>query len=478
MIKTKNTHKIMLILLSIFFLILFLEIGLRIGGLVLSLKQSGENLITAFAISDVEKEGAYTILALGESTTASGIMGITINSWPSQLERILNNRSKIIKFRVFNKGLGGTNTAFILARLEENLEKYNPDMVITMIGSNDEGLNVVYDDSFNVKMNLWIQNLRVPKLLRWVRESWKNKLQNKKVQKISENDVKIMQPTNFSEKIHEYINFGRTYLSEGKLERAEESFRKALAVDKSNYQAYSSLGDLFYFSQNFEKAAEMYEKAIELNPKSKGLYSQLGICYGYLSKFDKAEKKLIIALQYNPTDPYLIGELGRSYLKQGKKEEAKIMFTKFMESAVPDYAYRMYTGDLIELGYSDKKIQQFYNQRGYKLSLKQGFLSSNITKYHYQKLYEILKKKKVKYVAMQYPTLRINVLNSMFDGDEEIIFVSNEENFKKALENGEYEDYFIDNFAGNWGHATSAGNRLIAENIAEIILNELKINKN
>ena len=37
-------------------------------------------------------------------------------------------------------------------------------------------------------------------------------------------------------------------------------------------------------------------------------------------------------------------------------------------------------------------------------------------------------------------------MKDMFKGDEEIIFVSNEENFKKDLKNEEYGDYFIDHF--------------------------------
>ena len=34
-----------------------------------------------------------------------------------------------IKFKVFNDGISGTNTVFILFNLKKNLDKYNPDMV-------------------------------------------------------------------------------------------------------------------------------------------------------------------------------------------------------------------------------------------------------------------------------------------------------------------------------------------------------------
>jgi len=96
----------------------------------------------------------------------------------------------------------------------------------------------------------------------------------------------------------------------------------------------------------------------------------------------------------------------------------------------------------------------------------------NITKYHYQQLYNELNKRGIKYIVMQYPILDINELKKMFEGNNNIIFVSNEENFKKALETGRYDDYFIDSFAGDFGHCTLRGNRLIAENVANAVLEE------
>ena len=64
---------------------------------------------------------------------------------------------------------------------------------------------------------------------------------------------------------------------------------------------------------------------------------------------------------------------------------------------------------------------------------------------------------------------------NIFEGNEDIIFVSNEENFKETLKTAEYEEYFIDRFAGNFGHCTPKGNRLIAENLTNVILEELNI---
>ena len=77
----------------------------------------------------------------------------------------------------------------------------------------------------------------------------------------------------------------------------------------------------------------------------------------------------------------------------------------------------------------------------------------------------------IKLIIMQYPTLDIDELKRMFKGDEGIIFVSNEENFKEALKSSPYEEYFVDRERGSFGHATKKGNQLIAENVAQVIKN-------
>jgi hypothetical protein len=144
MIKTTNRQKIVLIIAGILFTLLFLEIGLRMGGFILLSMQRSENSI-------IWNNKDYRILTLGESTTADFIGTL---SWPRQLEDILNDKSKEQKFKVFNEGVGGTNTAYILSRLEDNLDKYNPDMVITMMGINDYKLTIKYEESSGVKIPL------------------------------------------------------------------------------------------------------------------------------------------------------------------------------------------------------------------------------------------------------------------------------------------------------------------------------------
>ena len=51
--------------------------------------------------------------------------------------------------------------------------------------------------------------------------------------------------------------------------------------------------------------------------------------------------------------------------------------------------------------------------------------------------------------------------------------MDNEKVFKQALRKASYDEYFRDNFAGDFGHCTPNGNRLLAENIADTILKKV-----
>lgn len=91
---------------------------------------------------DVDKGGAYRIVALGESTT----MGATIRAhdepWPSMLERRLNaalaadDRTAGLAVEVLNAGFGGWNLKHSLRRLREEVLALDPDMLISYHGFN------------------------------------------------------------------------------------------------------------------------------------------------------------------------------------------------------------------------------------------------------------------------------------------------------------------------------------------------------
>jgi len=96
-----------------------------------------------------------------------------------------------------------------------------------------------------------------------------------------------------------------------------------------------------------------------------------------------------------------------------------------------------------------------------------------VTRHNYLRLKEILDKKGIKLACVQYPVRSVESLKKIFESREGIIFVDNEKVFKEALKKRSYKEYFTDIFGGDFGHCTYKGNRLLAGNIANVILKEV-----
>ena len=96
-----------------------------------------------------------------------------------------------------------------------------------------------------------------------------------------------------------------------------------------------------------------------------------------------------------------------------------------------------------------------------------------ITVNNYRKLKNILDRKGIKLVCVQYPVRDVEPLKRIFGKNEGVIFVDNEQVFKKAVRKGSNKEYFRDMFAGDFGHCTQKGNELLAQNIADVILREV-----
>lgn len=280
-LTTALRQKIFLITLGALLFLIFLETGLRLGGFVYLSLQEYRN-----RTCDRQKQ-AYRIMCLGESTTAMG----GDNSYPSQLEKILNQRNIGIKFSVINRGVSAVTTSYILAHLEENIDKYNPRIVITMMGIGD-GAPIIYRDASGGKSSSVFESLRLYKLARLI---W----------------------------LH------------------------------------------------------------------------------------LAAKKMV-------------------------KDESAGVFCK-----------NTYT--------SEAKF---------------------ITAHNYQEVKRILDKKGIKLVCVQYPMLGVGQLKKIFEGQKGVVFVDNEGIFKGAVKKSGYQKYFIDMFGEEFGHCTREGNRILAENIANVILKE------
>jgi len=546
LVKTPFLQKVALVILGLFLTFVILEIGLRLGGFVLTSIQEHRNE------ASVAKKGSYTILCLGESTTA--------NQYPVFLGDMLNSSGAGLEFNIIDKGRPGITTDVILSGLEANLDKYRPDMVISMMGINDDIAHAIFSVNTYSRSISFVESLKTCKLIRLLCLHISSKMKSIKSCRTSAGKSASQDPhiKNDGESLNEkmlkykksielnpknyraYIDLGDIYMGQCKYQEAEKTYNKAVELDPKNVNAYNRLVKIYNNQCRFQDAETAYKKVIELDPKNLEAYICLAGLYKNQRKYQEAAAvcEKIIELDQRNYNAYI--SLGDNYTKMKKYQEAETAFKKAIEIDPKNSAAYMHMGDAYtilckypesEAAYrksaelsSDSgkhisytalgdacarqgkfqeaeeahkkalglnsawdvkvygKIAELYKKMGdtarameYVRKGKEsvsGRQRSRIENYH--KLKDILDERGIRYVCVQYPTRNVEPLKKIFEGQSDnIVFVDNEKIFKDALKSAAYEDYFRDRFAGDFGHCTEKGNRLLAQNIADKILKEV-----
>jgi tetratricopeptide (TPR) repeat protein len=268
-----------------------------------------------------------------------------------------------------------------------------------------------------------------------------------------------------------YVGLGKSYMHQRKLDLAENAFKKSLELNPRSYDAYIELGTYYRTQGDYYLVYAMYKKAIELNPKNGAAYIELGRSYRDKGRYAEAEEMYRMVVELDPKNADSYYELGLSCMYQKKYYQAEEAFNKAIEiNPKKDRAYGGLAILYREIG--KYNLAEEYYQKSNKIRLEYGNL---MTIRNYHSLKDILDKRKIKLVCMQYPVRNIVPLKNIFSPDERktIIFVDNEKAFKEAMRKTSYSVYFQDIFAGDFGHCTAKGNRLIAENIFRTILSQI-----
>ncbi len=477
--KISLGEKVGLIIGGLFLALIIVEIGLRAGGAIILSLQEQRNRIS------LRQKDTYRVLCLGESTT--------MGEYPVYLEEFLNKRNIGIKFSVIDKGIAGIFTSGILTHLESNLDNYHPDMVIVMMGINDREINAFYEANSTSKINLFFSPFKVYKLARFL---WLHIISVAKEMNSAKSAELVLKDSNaysalglicknqgkFSQAedlfknaiasnpkdFDAYIGLGYVYQKQGKFSKAEDAFKKAIEFNPRDSNAHSGLGYVYKYQRKLTQAEELFKKAIELNPKNYNAYIELGWVYQKQGKLFQDEDAFRKAIELNPEFDKAYIELGWVYQKQGKFSQAEELLRKAIElNPKNEQANGLLAILYSETGKSD--FAQIYSRKAQEL-LPSYYNLITVTNYH--KLKEVLDKKRVKLVYVQYPMRNIEPLKTIFESPNDIIFVDNAKIFRDAVKKSSYKDYFRDMFGGDFGHCTPKGNRLLAENIGGIIMKE------
>jgi tetratricopeptide (TPR) repeat protein len=86
-----------------------------------------------------------------------------------------------------------------------------------------------------------------------------------------------------------WLNLGITYLADDRLEDAEAAFRRAIAVNGNNLDAYNHLAALRRSAGDFAEAEALYQQALAIWPQHAATNLNLGVLYDlYMGKLENA----------------------------------------------------------------------------------------------------------------------------------------------------------------------------------------------
>ena len=124
---------------------------------------------------------------------------------------------------------------------------------------------------------------------------------------------------------------------EGKLEEAEQFYRKVLKNQPTNLTALNNLGVLLSTLGIFSEAEKNYRKAIELKPTYIDAHINLGNTLKDIGRIDEAEAAYKKAIELNPEHVTTHNNLGTMLLDIGRFDEAEASYRKAIEFK-KDYA--------------------------------------------------------------------------------------------------------------------------------------------
>lgn len=472
--------RLALVLLGLSVAVVLLESAMRTAGWALEEAQSRRNQV----LLDEGRE--LRILCLGESTTLGDPLHLR---YPDALQEILDAQELGTTVTVINRGEYGIQTDRILRDLEANLDRYDPRIVVTMMGINDAGRTHAWGNVIAPGRGHWYGELRVYKLYRLLRVALEAKISGQEdpfelevgdgieqVEPSSDLGATTTLPTSHSavdDATAEQFVTARELLAAGRPDEAEALLSGIVRRQPQTVPARIELFHLYSALGRPERGHRLLlETAAELPLPSIDVMEALAHSHADLGQYDEA-----LAILYDlrrdfvrPDDWFLqihyTKVLAGVYERAGDLEAAEAMLLEVVEELSPggDSHYR----ELIDFYRRHGRTDDAERYRELQRRIRHQYVNPD-TRRNYLELGRLLAERGITHVAVQYPCRRVQSLQRLLDHDPRPIYVDNGF-FAELVQRDGYDTYFIDRFAGNFGHMSSLGHELLAENIARAIV--------
>lgn len=98
-----------------------------------------------------------------------------------------------------------------------------------------------------------------------------------------------------------YYQLGRYFQGQHRLDKAEEAYQSALAIDGDHVDVLNALGSLYAERGELGRAAQVFEKLVVLQPAAAYLHNNLGYCYLLQGRMTEAYAEVYKAIVLDET---------------------------------------------------------------------------------------------------------------------------------------------------------------------------------
>jgi tetratricopeptide (TPR) repeat protein len=450
--KPKKKSIFFLIALGIGLAVIIIEISLNLLAAIHHPRFNSKQTLAEQANPDI-----YQIVCLGDSYTYGLGAGFD-NSYPAQLETILNKSRTNKIFQVQNLGIPGETTKKSLNKLIKILSKNKPDMVIILSGINDTWS---FSDYFKTSMFLGIDSLspknlfpRIIKLFDLIRYNLKT-------------------PIAPGSDIPSIIKTANLLRDKKQFKNAEAYYQQALLLDAQHPTALLELGRCQKLDKQYSAAGSVLEKAFMQDPENKIIQAELSDLFIKQQNIP-AEFFLLIKLKNHfPNNLYLIERLCYVYSILSEPYFSSNLAKQIVDSQTK-------TLNINNLNHKELELLQAYYYKKHNSAKKtDNQLGSliDISQLRYrnlEKAIELCKQKKIDLIFSGYPSILLEDTKTLAE-KYNIPLIDHRLKFYNLMQEYSPSKFFVSDYDR---HCTAQGYQVIAENIAAAVLQTVANNKN
>ncbi len=132
-----------------------------------------------------------------------------------------------------------------------------------------------------------------------------------------------------------YCNLGLIYIAQKNFSKANDAFRKALAIKPNNPFSLNGMGSVYYSKGKLQDAMERWKKAVEVDPNFFSAYFNMANAWKNERDLDKALENYVMTIKTSPNMADAYYEVGMIFQREKHPAQAQCMLAKAVQLA-PD----------------------------------------------------------------------------------------------------------------------------------------------